>query len=208
MSRNKMLNSCLAWCCTVASACGAGADNLLANGGFESGAPSAAVQAWSVYASDGESKAAVADDLVRNGQGALILNANGAAGMFNGAVQTIDVVPGQRYEMEAFVHACGTNLLRGTAYGQLVIEWKAEDGTEVSRVWSDSWDHAMSLTAWRHVRLNNLVAPEGATKAVCGVHLFDGAEASAGAVVVDDVAMLALDEVRDTYAAGHKEPLE
>lgn len=205
---NKGTMICLAGCFAAASACGAETSNLLANGGFEAGPPSAVVQSWTVYASDGESTSSTADDLVHNGQGALVLNANGAAGMFNGAVQTIDVVPGRRYEMEAFVHACGTNLLSGTAYGQLVIEWKAEDGAEVSRAWSDSWDHSMSLTAWRRVRLDNLVAPEGAVKAVCGVHLFDGAEASHGAVVVDDVSLTTLDDGSATYAAGHKPALE
>ncbi len=143
-----------------------------------------------------------------SGVGSLVINANGAAGRFNGVVQTIDVVAGVRYAMEAYVHVCPTNLLEGTAYGQFVIEWKAEDGSEVSRVWSDSWDRSMSLTTWLRVSIDNLVAPEGAVKAVCGVHLFDGAEASRGAVVVDDVAVMAADTERATYVAGHKETLE
>ena len=182
--------------------------NLLANGGFEQGALSAEVPAWSAYASDGESTAAVADDVVRNGQGALVLSANRAAGMFNGVVQTIDVVAGRRYEMDAFVHVVPTNLLNGTAYGQLVVEWKAEDGTEINRVWSDTWDQSMSLTEWRHVQLGNLVAPDGAAKAVCGIHLFDGAEASRGAVVVDDVALTALDAGRVAFAPERRGSIE
>jgi hypothetical protein len=168
---------------------GNGATNLLANPDFEVPVKGTKPVAWDFFASDGNVTANLVDGPARAGHQALLISAMGKPKSFGGAVQVLDVMPGQKYSMTAFVHACDTNPLDGTAYGQLVVEWQESDGTEISRVWGRAWGRNLSRVRWQKVDIDNVVAPEYASRAVFGIHLYDGAGTSKGSVIVDDVSV-------------------
>jgi len=195
--------------CMLAGALPAGAggkaSNLLANADFELRDGIRPVQ-WNYFASGGADPAGLLDRSARTGCQALILSAQGKSKAFRGVVQQVDIVPGQKYSMSAYVHACATNPLDGTAYGQLVIEWQDAQGVEISRVWGKAWGRSSSRIRWQKVEIEDAEAPAGAAKAAFGIHLYDGPGKGRGAVVVDDVAVAGPAVAQTSYATERSRP--
>lgn len=178
---------------------GGGGSNLLLNADFEVREGVRPVR-WDYFASGGVDSDGLLDSSARNGRQALILTAVGKSRAFGGVAQTVDVIPGRKYTMAAYVHTCATNPLDGTAYGQLVIEWQDAQGREIERVWGKAWGRNLSRIRWQKVEIENAEAPVGAVKAVFGIHLYDGTGRGRGAVVVDDVVVTGPGMARAGYA--------
>ena len=186
---------------------GGKASNLLANADFEIHEGPRPVR-WDYFASGGLDHEGLLDRSARTGCQALILTAAGQSKAFRGVVQAVDVIPGQKYSMSAYVHTCATNPLDGTAYGQLVIEWQDAQGREIERVWGKAWGRNSSRIRWQKVEIEDAEAPVGAAKAAFGIHLYDGPGKGRGAVVVDDVVVSGPTLAQSSYATERSRPVK
>jgi hypothetical protein len=79
--------------------------------------------------------------------------------------------------------------MRGTAYGQLVIEWKDNVGREIRRVWGKMWSKNVGRKDWEDVVINRVQAPPGAVEGAFGIHLYEGASGGKGSILVDEVVV-------------------
>jgi hypothetical protein len=170
---------------------GAGAQaltaNLVFNAGFEQvGAVTNRAAKWDSFSSGGVTPM-VKIGAAKSGTNSLVLMAQGKAKSYQGVTQILEVQPGERYDMTAFVHKVNENPLKGAAYGQLVIEWLDVEGKEIERIWGPAWGRNLSRLRWEKVTIERAQAPPLAVRAVFGVHLYDGKNPSSGAVLVDDV---------------------
>ncbi|HEY8241287.1 MAG TPA: hypothetical protein VIH35_07570 [Kiritimatiellia bacterium] len=163
--------------------------NLVVNAGFEAIGPSTNRAArWEPFTSGGLAPA-LKTGAAKSGTNSLQLIAQGKPRSFQGVTQILDVQPGERYDMSAFVHKVSENPLKGGAYGQLVIEWLDAEGKEIERVWGPAWGKNLSRVRWEKVSIERAQAPPLAVRAVFGVHLYDGKGAASGSVLVDDIAV-------------------
>ena len=176
----------------IAVAADNGASNLAQNSSFETpaaGAPDALPDLWDIFSSH-QPKIALARDIARDGEQAIKLSAQGQRNGNVGVFQVITIEPGQSYNFQADVMNDATETLKGSCYGELSIEWQDAEGTEVARVRSKSWGPMLSKTQWETKSVDGK-APENATQARVVVTLFDGPNASKGAMWVDDVKVSA-----------------
>jgi hypothetical protein len=187
---------------------GRGDTNLLVNADFELalGAQVARPVGWDFFASGGGTYATLVDAAARGGKKALMVSTVGRPKAFSCAAQTVSVVPGQKYSMRAYVHASEQNPMDGTAYGQLVIEWRDATGTEIGRTWGQTWGRNLSRIRWERTEIEDVVAPDNAAAAVFGIHLYDGPGKSRGAVVVDTVSVTTPGQTRTdiSFGAGNR----
>jgi hypothetical protein len=164
--------------------------NLLRNGGFEllaegtQGFP----DTWGTFTSHKDSIALVKGSS-REGIQALILGAQGESKANVGVFQRLPVQAGKQYTFAAHLMNDPTNSLKGSAYGEMSIEWKDADDNEIARVRSKSWGPGLSKTSWERNAVTEK-APSGADSCNVVITLFDGPSASSkGGFLIDDVSV-------------------
>ena len=106
-------------------------------------------------------------------------------------IQTLDVVPEQKYTFMVWVKNNKTDAMRGSAIGCLSIEWKDGLDRELGRVSSVLWGKNLSRLRWELVALKNQPAPAGTVKANFVVSCIDGPKEGCGSFFVDDVVITA-----------------
>lgn len=175
---------------TPATGSSDGGSNLLANPGFESGDLSAEWPAeWIHYASRKDNVTATRDAF-REGVQAIQITAQGIKGAFQGVTQRVPVKGGQEYSFTVHLLNDRKDGLGGSAFAQLVVEWRDEAGREIKRQWGGDRGPTLSRTRWESVSLQKLKAPEGAIEAIVGVHLFDGDRGGKGGLLIDDASFV------------------
>lgn len=174
----------------TAGAAGNDEVNVVRNGGFElvaeggQGYP----DTWGTFTSHKDNIALV-KGTSREGIQALILSAQGEAKANIGVFQRVPVEPGKKYKFAAYLMNDPTNSLKGSAYGEMSIEWKDADDNEISRVRSKSWGPGLSKKNWERNMIDEK-APAGADACNVVITLFDGPSGgSKGAFLVDDVSI-------------------
>ena len=106
-------------------------------------------------------------------------------------IQTLDVIPGQKYTFMAWVKNNKLDAMRGSATGCLSIEWKDGLDKELGRVSSGLWDKNLSRLRWELISLKNQPPPTGAVKANFVISCGDGTKEGCGSFFVDDVVITA-----------------
>ena len=163
--------------------------NLLENGSFE-WAPnnSASPSAWWFYTSK-MGVAQLVTNVAHEGSQAVRLRAQQTSGGNSGLIQTLPVLAGRMYSLKAWVLKHDEDPLRGSAYGQLVIEWKDEMGREINRTWGKQWSKNIGHSDWERVEIRKAQAPPKAVQAAFGVHFYEGKSGGKGSLLVDDVVV-------------------
>lgn len=130
----------------------------------------------------------LSDMAARTGKQSLRMSAQKIPDAYQGMNLAIPVTEGEKYDFSAFVIGDKEDKAGGTAHGMLVIEWKREDGSEISRSLSKQWKaQGISRLRWEPISLDKAIAPKGAVKAVFGIHFCDGPQGGKGAIFVDDM---------------------
>jgi hypothetical protein len=196
------------WAVCVAAACTAvavvaeeeaGNGNLIQNASFET--PAAAEQAvpnyetlpdgWDVFSSS-KLTLIIGRSLAHQGDQAIKLATQGQRNGNGGFFQIVNVTPGSDYTFEADVMNDPTETLKGSCYGELSIEWQDDSGAELERVRSKPWGPSLSKAQWQTMKVGGK-APARAASARIVVTLYDGPNASKGAMWVDDAKLKSRD---------------
>ena len=106
-------------------------------------------------------------------------------------IQTLDVVPEQKYTFMVWVKNNKTDAMRGSATGCLSIEWKDGLDRELGRVSSVLWGKNLSRLRWELIAIKSQPTPAGAVKANFVVSCSDGLKDGCGSFFVDDVVITA-----------------
>jgi hypothetical protein len=161
--------------------------NLLANPGFEESPRNdpAPPVGWERY-STAKVGSSVTGDAHLGGQQCLKLSSQGVPRAFQGLIQRIAVVSGEKYTFAASVMNDERDPLKGMAYLQLCVEWQNAEGREVSRHFTPPQGQTVSKTRWTLLEVRKVKAPPGAVRAVVGIHLYEGERGGKGCLFVDD----------------------
>lgn len=165
--------------------------NMLHNGDIEDPQEGAGQlpTAWDHYSTQRQRGGLIAGN-GRNDSQCAMLKAHRAPKSGQGILQVIHVIPGRRYDFEAYVKNDSEQPLKGDLVGHLVIEWLNEAGREVGRTSSEEWGPSLSRLTWRKVGIRRARAPERAAMAKFGIHLFERTGTAEGAFLVDDVTVV------------------
>lgn len=165
------------------------ASNLVENGGFERAKPPRnEAEAWFFYTSK-MGTGTVVTNVAGEGTICLRIRTQGAPGAISGVTQTLPVEQGQKFTFTAKLQQMEEDKLKGSAFGQLVIEWRDVSGKELQRTISKPWKRNLGRSDWDEIELRKVKAPQGAVQAAFGVHLNDGPAGSKGSMLVDDVVV-------------------
>lgn len=166
--------------------------NLAPNASFElpeNGADQQPV-GWNVFSSK-DRKTTLTDKVAASGRQCLKMTAQGLVNAFQGITFAIPVSEGEKYTFEAKCIADKEDRPGGTMDVRLVIEWKRDDNSEVSRTTSNPVKATqISRLRWETMSLKKIPVPKDAVKAVFGIHLCDNDRGGSGTVYVDDVVIL------------------
>jgi hypothetical protein len=166
-------------------------ENVLLNPGFEQpeGRVGRIPDEWVVYSAK-RADIGIVPTAGRDGTQCTKISCVGIPGHFQGIIQVANVEEDGRYTLSAWVMNDRSNSLQGSAYGQLAIEWKDDEGREVARTWGEALKPTMSRMRWELVQINRAKAPKGAVTAVIGIHLHDGDRGGKGSFFVDEVSFV------------------
>lgn len=179
----------------VAMVCTAGtaraqeaAANLVPNPSFEdvSMSDSNLPSSWNYYCTGKQPMGKIDRTEKRSGQQSFGMSAFKTGNGGQGIVQEFFITEGERFDLEVYVRE-GDEPLKGTAFGQVVVEWRNGMNKEISRVTCSPFGSTLSRTRWEKIELKKIKAPKFAKKAVIGVHLYEGESGGTGTVLVDDV---------------------
>lgn len=167
-------------------------ENLAPNPSFENLVAEGVMEpaGWSIFTSK-HRNCRLSHTVASSGKYSLKLWAQGEPMAFVGVTFTIPVEEGQKFDFEAKCIADKLEKSRGTTDIKLVIEWRKEDGSEISRsIGAPLLVTQLSRLRWSTVSLRKAEAPRGAVTGVFGIHLCDGPKPnSTGTVYVDDVVI-------------------
>ncbi len=163
----------------------------VANAGFEEGEvfPGTMFPGWNVYSTD-KTMMALTGESQRTGEYSAKFVTQNTGSQFQGMTQRVPIDASQKYTISVYAKSCVSAPLKGTAYGQLVVEWLGADGGEISRVWSDKWNQSLVRKQWKRFSIKKVTPPDGTVAANVGVHLFEGKSGGRGAFYIDDVSVL------------------
>ncbi len=115
-----------------------------------------------------------------------------AANFFQGMFQDHVATPGKTYRFSVFAENDVVNPLKGSATGQLSVEWQDANAGEIRRDWSSTWGASLSSTNWTKIEMT-VVAPANAAKARFVIVEHGGDQPVAGGVfLVDDASVVQL----------------
>lgn len=180
----------------LAVAADSGEANLAANASFETPMAKATTNSndfenlpenWEVFSSH-QLAGALGRDVARSGEQSVRIHAQGKRGGNGGIYQQIDVEGDREYTFTADLLNDNMDPIKGSAYGELSIEWQDADGMELDRVRSKPWGPALSSTQWEKFEVKAR-APSNAKAARVVVTLFDGPNASKGGFWMDNISV-------------------
>jgi hypothetical protein len=174
----------------------AAADEMLRNSGFEAPAIAPETESetipsdWQWFSSiEGSKKIRLTAKPVHEGKQSVRMIAQGKADSYQGIFQSLPANLGTTYEFKAYVRNDSANPLKGLARGQISVEWKDTNGTEIERLWGSEWGESLSALQWTKVEMTAR-PPANASTAHFVITQFDGkGEAGSGAFLVDDVTL-------------------
>ena len=164
--------------------------NLLANPSFEDtpGDVKEPPYKWEYYSSS-KRTLTIASEQHGQGEQCVYLKAQEMANQYQGIIQNIEVGAGQTYTLCTSLINDKLHPLGGTAKVQMMVEWRNQAGKEISRSAAPLLDYTLSRMRWETPCLRKVIAPEGAVRAVFGLHLLDGDKGGKGGVFIDDVSV-------------------
>ncbi len=159
--------------------------NLLENPGFDGGIGyGGAPGRWEYYTTLHDEMEVVAEKS-RSEPKCVRMEAQKVRNGGQGILQKVPVKPGERYTFRAQIKG-DSGSLRGSAFGQLVIEWQDNRGNEIRRDVSPAWGNGLSKSRWQEVAVKPVRAPKNAVRAIVGIHLYEGADGGKGTILIDD----------------------
>jgi hypothetical protein len=164
--------------------------NLAPNASFED--PAAEKEpptGWAVFATKSPAMTTYRGT-AHSGEQCLKFETQKSAKDFQGLLQTLPVEAGAKYTFRAFLTNNKEDPLGGSAYGNLVIEWKNSADREVGRSSSTTWNRSLSRMRWDEVVIRKAIAPKDAVRGVFGIHLNEGDQGGSGSVLVDDAMII------------------
>lgn len=164
--------------------------NLAPNPGFElpAGPDNALPELWQYFTTKNNGLG-ITTSTSRNGRQCLKIAAQKVPEQFQGLVTEIDVQEGEKYSFIAWLTNNRDDPLKGSAFGELVVEWKDDQGKEISRDTSRSWGSNLTRMRWQDYEVSKAKAPKKAVRALFGIHLNEGERESEGSFFVDDVVI-------------------
>lgn len=174
------------------------ASELLLNPGFESPALQPDSEAdtdpaeWTVFSSTGGSeRVGLSSKTAKAGKQSARLRVQNAANSFQGMYQSFQVKPGETYRFAIYASNDAQNPLKGTARGQISIEWKNAAGEEIERVWGPDWGATLPQNAWSAFEMT-ATAPANAARVHFVITQFDGVDPHPdGAFLADEASVKA-----------------
>ena len=122
----------------------------------------------------------------KSGKQSLNIKAPEQPDSYLGYAQRILVTSGASYTFSVEVLNDASNPIAGAAYGQISLEFKRADGSEIERVHGPVWASALSPTHWEKFSVTG-VAPAQATLGVAVITFYSKDSAKLGSFFVDDV---------------------
>lgn len=168
---------------------------LLQNRGFETPELKDAVETgvtpsnWLVYSSvTNGARIGLSTSAHYAGKQSVRLSVQGVSDSFQGLLESVSVTPGTSYHFTVYVRNDDSHPLKGSARGQISIEWKDSDGREVDRTWGPDWGPALSTGEWTKFEMTGK-PPSNAVRGNFVINQFDGHESAAGAFFADDASV-------------------
>jgi len=125
-------------------------------------------------------------DHARTGDQSLCVRALTEPDAYQAIVRTIPIDDREKYTFTVYAMNDREEPLKGGISAQLVVEWRNGDNEELGREYTRRWDQSLSRKRWKEYKLRKLRPPKGSTKAVVGVHVFEGVHGGKGGFYVDD----------------------
>jgi hypothetical protein len=192
MTRCSLLTTVLVFVCQ--SAAHADAD-LLQNRGFETPELKEAAETgvvpgdWMVYSSvTSGARIGLSTNVHHAGKQSVRLAVQGAADSYQGLLESVSVTPGTSYHFTVYVRNDDSQPLKGSARGQISIEWKDKDGHEIDRRWGPDWGVALPAGDWTKFEMTEK-APANAVRGNFVINQFDGHDSAAGVFFADDASV-------------------
>jgi hypothetical protein len=169
--------------------------DLLQNRGFETpelkGAAETGVapSEWMVYSSvTSGAKIGLSTNVHHAGKQSVRLAVQGVGDAYQGLLESVSVTPGTSYHFTVYVRNDDSHPLKGSARGQISIEWKDKDGNEVDRRWGPDWGAALSTGEWTKFEMTEK-PPTNAVRGNFVINQFDGHDSAAGVFFADDASV-------------------
>lgn len=144
---------------------------------------------WYYFASEEEFTSGITDAKKKSGLQGLRFKAQKTPNTYHGFAQKIRVTPGRHYAFSVYVMLDPSDLIAGGGYGQISLEWKNADGTEVSRVHGPAWASDLGTGRWEKFLVEG-DAPAGAASVAVVVAFYAQSAAGSGSFFVDDAALV------------------
>jgi hypothetical protein len=192
MTRYFLLAAVLAFVCQAAAHADA---DLLLNQGFETPELKDAVETgvvpsdWMVYSSvTTGAKIGLSTTVHHAGKQSVRLAVQGVGDAYQGLLESVSVTPGTSYHFTVYVRNDDSRPLKGSARGQISIEWKDKDGREIDRRWGPDWGVALPTGEWTKFEMTEK-APPNAVRGNFVINQFDGHDSASGVFFADDASV-------------------
>jgi hypothetical protein len=156
---------------------------------------------WYYFASEEEFTSGITDAKKKSGLQGLRFKAQKTPNTYHGFAQKIRVTPGRHYAFSVYVMLDPSDLIAGGGYGQISLEWKKADGSEISRVHGPAWASDLGTGRWEKFLVEGDAPADAASVAVV-IMFYAQSAAGSGSFFVDDA------ELVSRSAAGAESPPE
>lgn len=167
----------------------------LQNAGFEEpsivkGAVSGVVpDKWFYFTSTAENRTGVTDAKKRSGSQSVFFKCLTATNSYQGLAGKFLVDEGAHYALSIYAISSAEDPLVGAAFGQLSIEWKTEEGAEISRVHGPTWTFDLPANRWEKFTVE-ADAPDKAAIGQLVITFFSQDGQGQGTFYVDDAEVV------------------
>jgi hypothetical protein len=175
-------------------------NDLLSNPSFEDPAIDVDSQSsvhpddWITFTS-GKSLVVLSNAAAHSGNQAAKFVSHSTPSFYQGLSQAVAVAPGAIYQFSAYVRSDPTSPLKGSATGQLSIEWYDANENEIgARRWGTAWGASLSSKEWTKVEIDG-AAPANCARAHFVIVEKGGGQPVAGGIFfVDDATVVRVSE--------------
>ena len=176
-------------------------DDLLSNPSFENpaidvGSPSPVhPEDWITFTSGKSDLIVLSNAAAHSGNQAARFVSQATPSFYHGLSQTVAVAPGAIYQFTAYVRSDPTSPLKGSATGQLSIEWYDANENEIGgRQWGTAWGASLSSKEWTKVQVAGAVPANCAKAHFVIVEKGGGQPVAGGIFFVDDATVVRVSE--------------
>jgi hypothetical protein len=165
--------------------------DLVKNGSFEEPSEPIGVTPtdWTYFTSKKNDLIKTDNTHHRTGNQCVRLESQGLPDAYEGLNIELDVNPDKEYTFTCYLKEARDAPMKGGTRGIMVIEWRNDKDKEINRVIGPGWQRNLSRMRWTRESIKKEKPPEGAVKAVFGIHLIEDTPGQ-GAFLVDDVEIL------------------